>query len=112
RQRSQLKQLSVSSGEISDIATLDANWYFIDYQPSFAGYLLSDGKSLFTLDTQQKLQKLPFENYAFLHYPTLAPNGKALSYTHATASGNIYLQPLNTQAPVALTSGTAHSWQG
>ena len=112
RQRSQLKQLSVSSGEISDIAALDANWYFIDYQPSFAGYLLSDGKSLFTLDTQQKLQKLPFENYAFLHYPTLAPNGKALSYTHATASGNIYLQPLNTHAPVALTSGTAHSWQG
>ena len=112
RQRSQLKQLSVSSGEISDIATLDANWYFIDYQASFAGYLLSDGKSLFTLDAQQKLHKLPFENYAFLHYPSLAPNGKALSYTHATASGNIYLQPLNTQAPVALTSGTAHSWQG
>lgn len=112
RQRSQLKQLSVSSGEISDIATLDANWYFIDYQPSFAGYLLSDGKSLFTLDAQQKLQKLPFENYAFLHYPTLAPDGKAISYTHATASGNIYRQPLNTQSPIALTSGTAHSWLG
>ncbi|MEH8019412.1 winged helix-turn-helix domain-containing protein [Rheinheimera muenzenbergensis] len=112
QQRSQLKQLIVSSGEISDIATLDANWYFIDYQPSFAGYLLSDGKSLFTLDAQQKLHKLPFENYAFLHYPTLAANGKALSYTHATASGNIYLQPLNTQAPIALTSGTAHSWRG
>ena len=112
QQRSQLKRLSLSSGEISDIATLDANWYFVDYQPAFGAYLLSDGKSLFTLDSAQTLQQLPFENYAFLHYPTLAPNGEALSYTHATVSGNIYQQALNGQKPKALTRGTAHSWQG
>ena len=112
QQRSQIKLLSTKAGEITDVKTLDANWYFIAYNKAFGGYLLSDGKGLFALDGQQQLTKLHFENYAFLHYPALSPTGRQLSYTQAKINGNIFSLDLTGQQVTKLSHSTMHDWQG
>lgn len=112
QKRSQIKLLSVTTGEISDVTTLDANWYFIDYNKAEGGYLLSDGKNLFRLDSQQQLSMLNFENYAFLHYPALAPSGRALTYTQARIHGNVFSIDVNKNQQTQLTQAKAHDWQG
>ncbi|MBZ9612288.1 winged helix-turn-helix domain-containing protein [Rheinheimera maricola] len=112
QQRSQIKLLSTTTAEISDVKTLDANWYFIAYNKAFGGYLLSDGKGLFALDEQQQLTKLHFENYAFLHYPALSPTGRQLSYTQAKINGNIFSLDLTGQQISQLSHSTMHDWQG
>lgn len=112
QQRSQIKLLSTATAEISDVKTLDANWYFIAYNKAFGGYLLSDGKGLFALDGQQQLTKLHFENYAFLHYPALSPSGRRLSYTQAKINGNIFSLDLTGQQLSQLSHSTMHDWQG
>ncbi len=111
QQRSQIKLLSTATAEISDVKTLDANWYFIAYNKAFGGYLLSDGKGLFVLDGQQQLTKLDFENYAFLHYPALSPTGRQLSYTQAKINGNVFSLDLTGQQVRQLTHSTMHDWQ-
>ena len=110
--RSQIKLLSKNGTELTDYKTLDANWYFIDYHKAAKGYLLSDGKSLFYLNFQQELTKLAFENYAFIHYPVLSPDGRQLSYSQAKITGNIYSLDLLSHKTTQLTSATAHDWQG
>lgn len=112
QKRSQIKLLSANTGEISDVTTLDANWYFIDYNKAEGGYLLSDGKSLFRLDSQQQLSRLNFENYAFLHYPALAPSGQALTYTQAQIHGNVFSVDVTKNQRTQLTHASAHDWQG
>ena len=112
QQRSQIKLLSTTTAEISDVKTLDANWYFIAYNTAFGSYLLSDGKGLFVLDGQQQLTKLSFENYAFLHYPALSPTGHMLSYTQAKINGNIFSLDLTSGQATQLSHSTMHDWQG
>jgi DNA-binding winged helix-turn-helix (wHTH) protein len=110
--RSQIKLLSKDGAELTDYKALDANWYFIDYHKAAKGYLLSDGKALFYLNFQQELTRLAFENYAFIHYPVLSPDGRQLSYSQAKITGNIYSLDLLSQKKTQLTSATAHDWQG
>lgn len=112
QRRSQIKLLSTTTGEITDLATLDANWYFIVYSKPFGGYLLSDGKGLFLLNKQQQLTKLTFENYAFLHFPGLSPSGSQLTYTQAKINGNIHSASLPANEVNQLTHSTMHDWQG
>ena len=112
KKRSQIKTLSATTGEIRDVTTLDANWYFIDYNKAEGGYLLSDGKNLFRLDSQQQLTMLNFENYAFLHYPALAPSGRALTYTQAKILGNVFSVDVSKNQRTQLTQAKAHDWQG
>jgi DNA-binding winged helix-turn-helix (wHTH) protein/Tol biopolymer transport system component len=112
QKRSQIKLLSITTGEISDVTTLDSNWYFIDYNKADGGYLLSDGKNLFRLDSQQQLSRLNFENYAFLHYPALAPSGRALTYTQAKIHGNVFSVDVSKNQRIQLTHASAHDWQG
>ena len=112
QKRSQIKLLSTMTGEISDVKTLDANWYFIAHDKTFGGYILSDGKGLFVLDGQQQLTKLNFENYAFLHYPALSPTGRQLAYTQAEINGNVFSFDLNGDQVTQLTHSTMHDWQG
>lgn len=112
QQRSKIKLLSTTTAEISDVKTLDANWYFIAYEKAFGGYLLSDGKGLFALDEQRQLTKLNFENYAFLHYPALSPTGRQLTYTQAKINGNIFSVYLAGNQVTQLTHSTMHDWQG
>ncbi len=110
--RSQIKLLAKNGTELTDYKTLDANWYFIVYHPTTHGYLLSDGKALFYLDSTQELSRLDFENYAFIHYPVLSPDGLLLSYSQAKIKGNIYSLDLFSQKTTQLSSATAHDWQG
>ncbi|MCT6699830.1 winged helix-turn-helix domain-containing protein [Rheinheimera sp. 4Y26] len=110
--RSQIKLFAKNGTELTDYKTLDANWYFIVYHPTANGYLLSDGKALFYLNNNKELSRLAFENYAFLHYPVLSPDGKLLSYSQAKITGNIYSLDLLSHQQTQLTSATAHDWQG
>ncbi len=110
--RSQIKLLAKNGAELTDYKTLDANWYFIVYHSTAKGYLLSDGKALFYLDSDKELVRLAFENYAFIHYPVLSPDGLLLSYSQAKIKGNIYSLDLFSQKKTQLTSATAHDWQG
>ena len=112
QQRSQLKLLSTDSAELSDYQTLDTNWYFVAYHQASRGYLLSDGKALFYLNAAKHLNKLTFENYAFIHYPAIAPDGRQISYTQANISGNLFSLPLTGGEPQQLTSTSRHDWQG
>lgn len=112
KKRSQIKLLSKNGAELTDYKTLDANWYFIVYHATAKGYLLSDGKRLFYLSPEQELSRLAFENYAFIHYPVLSPDGRLLSYSQARIFGNIYSLDLGSQKKTQLTSATAHDWQG
>lgn len=112
QQRSQIKQLSTDTAVLTDYQTLDANWYFITYHQAARGYLLSDGKALFYLDAAQQLRKLIFENYAFIHYPALSPDGRHISYTQANISGHLFSQPLAGGQPQQMTSSSRHDWQG
>ena len=112
QRRSQIKLLSTTTGEITDLKTLDANWYFISYASSFSGYLLSDGKELFHLNEQLQFNPLSFENYAFLHYPSLSPDAQHLTFTQAKMKGNIFSSDLVSSQLSQLTSSTMHDWQG
>lgn len=112
KKRSQIRLLAKNGTELTDYKTLDANWYFIDYHQAAKGYLLSDGKALFYLNPKQELSKLAFENYAFIHYPVLSPDGRRLSYSQAKITGNIYALDLANHSQTQLTSATAHDWQG
>ena len=112
QRRSQIKLLSTTTGEITDLKTLDANWYFISYASSFNGYLLSDGKELFHLNEQLQFSELNFENYAFLHYPSLSPDAQHLTFTQAKMKGNIFSSDLVSSQLSQLTSSTMHDWQG
>jgi DNA-binding winged helix-turn-helix (wHTH) protein/Tol biopolymer transport system component len=112
QRRSQIKLLSTTTGEITDLKTLDANWYFISYASSFSGYLLSDGKELFHLNEQLQFSKLSFENYAFLHYPSLSPDAQHLTFTQAKIKGNIFRLDLVSHQATPLTRSTMHDWQG
>gem|GEM_PF-1687731 len=112
KKRSQIKLLSKNGAKLTDYKTLDANWYFIVYHATAKGYLLSDGKRLFYLSPEQELSRLAFENYAFIHYPVLSPDGRLLSYSQARIFGNIYSLDLGSQKKTQLTSATAHDWQG
>lgn len=112
QQRSQIKLLSTDTAVLTDYQTLDANWYFITYHQAARGYLLSDGKALLYLDAAQQLRKVIFENYAFVHYPALSPDGRHVSYTQANISGNLFSLPLAGGQPQQLTSSSRHDWQG
>lgn len=112
QRRSQIKLLSTTTGEITDLKTLDANWYFISYASSFNGYLLSDGKELFHLNEQLQFSKLSFENYAFLHYPSLSPDARHLTFTQSKIKGNIFSLDLVSTQLSQLTHSTMHDWQG
>ncbi len=112
QQRSQLKLLSTDSAELTDYQTLDTNWYFVAYHQANRGYLLSDGKALFYLNAAKHLNKLTFENYAFIHFPAIAPDGRHISYTQANISGNLFGLPLAGGEPQQLTSSSRHDWQG
>lgn len=112
QRRSQIKLLSTTTGEITDLKTLDANWYFISYACSFNGYLLSDGKELFHLNEQLQFNQLSFENYAFLHYPSLSPDAQHLTFTQAKMKGNIFSSDLVSSQLSQLTHSTMHDWQG
>lgn len=112
QRRSQIKLLFTATGEISDLKTLDANWYFISYAKSFTGYLLSDGKELFHLNELQQLSTLSFENYDFLHYPSLSPVAQQLTFTQAKMKGNIFSSDLASNRVHQLTYSTMHDWQG
>lgn len=112
KKRSQIKLLAKNGTELADYKTLDANWYFIVYHHTAKGYLLSDGKALFYLSNNKEISRLAFENYAFIHYPVLSPDGLLLSYSQANISGNIYSLDLLSQKKTQLTSATAHDWQG
>lgn len=112
QRRSQIKLLSTTTGEITDLKTLDANWYFISYASSLSGYLLSDGKELFHLNEQLQFSKLSFVNYAFLHYPSLSPDAQHLTFTQAKMKGNIFSSDLVSTQLSQLTYSTMHDWQG
>ena len=112
QRRSQIKLLSTTTGEITDLKTLDANWYFISYARSFNGYLLSDGKELFHLNEQLQFNPLSFENYAFLHYPSLSSDAQHLTFTQAKMKGNIFSSDLVSSQVIQLTDSTMHDWQG
>jgi len=112
QQRSQLKLLSTDNTELTDYQTLDTNWYFVAYHQANRSYLLSDGKALFYLNAAKHFSKLTFENYAFIHYPAIAQDGRHISYTQANISGNLFSLPLAGGEPQQLTSSSRHDWQG
>lgn len=112
QQRSQLKWLHSGTAGLTTQQTLDHNWYFMAYDETRPGYLLSDGKQLFYLSNNQQLQPLAFENADFLHYPVISPDGRHISYTHARLHGNLFQQPLPAGPPLQLTDTGRHSWQG
>lgn len=109
---SQIKQFSLLNHDITQVKSLDANWYFIDAHPNGEDYLLSDGKSLFQLNSTGELLAIGFENYDFLHYPSLSLDGKKMLYTQANIKGNISTINLLTDEYSRLTHSNMHDWQG
>src|SRR5690606_6363523 len=53
-----------------------------------------------------------FENYAFLHYPSLSPDAQHLTFTQAKIKGNIFSSDLVSTQLSQLTHSTMHDWQG
>jgi len=112
RHISQVKRYSLQTGDLTHIATLDANWYFIEKHPLKTGYLLSDGKGLFQLNERGEKSPIVFENYAFLHYPSLSRDGSKITYTQSSIQGDISAVDLVSGQHNKLTSATSHDWQG
>lgn len=112
QQRSQIKLLTTDTATLTDYKTLDANWYFLAYHQAGQGYLLSDGKALFYLDNTRKISPLTFENYAFIHYPALSPDGRHISYTRADIQGDLFSLQWPDEQPQPLTASSRHNWQG
>lgn len=109
---SQIWHLSIPDRSFTLFASLDQNWYFIDTNPNFSAYLLSDGKSLFQLNASAHLLPITFENYAFLHFPGFSPDGQKLIYTRATFKGDIGWHNIRNAEAAFWTDANAHSWQG
>jgi len=108
--QSQIRLLDVQSKRVETIATLDENWYFITYADVSKGYLLSDGKRLRYLDNQNELSEIAFENYEFLHFPTMSVNGQHLSFTLKKINGNVFVQRFDAEQARSLTQSNRHSW--
>ncbi|WMN60753.1 winged helix-turn-helix domain-containing protein [Pseudoalteromonas xiamenensis] len=108
--RSQIWLLDVQSKQVTTIATLDENWYFVTYSEATKGYLLSDGKRLRYLDNHNELSDIDFENYEFLHFPTMSTNGQHLSFTLKKINGNVFVRRFDEAHARPLTQSNRHSW--
>lgn len=112
QQKSQIKLLATDTATLTDYQTLDANWYFLTYHQAGQGYLLSDGKALFYLDNTKKISPITFENYAFIHYPALSPDGRHISYTRTDIQGDLFSLQWPDGQRQPLTTAARHNWQG
>ncbi|WP_046004032.1 winged helix-turn-helix domain-containing protein [Pseudoalteromonas rubra] len=111
RQRhSIIKRFSLTDGKSEVIADLGPNWYFINYVEALNGYLLSDGKHLQFLDESNQLKDIAFENYDFLHFPSVSPNGKLLTFTQTKLQGDAYIHWYEQGEAQRLSNSNRHTW--
>ena len=92
---SQIRVWNTKTSQISTLASLNQNRYFIDYHPTLNQILLSDGRSLSYVDENGKQNAINFEHYDFIQFPQYAPNSDGILISHGKYDIDIHAAPID-----------------
>lgn len=92
---SQVKTLSLGSGELEHVISLNRNRYFISWHPSNKSILFSDGRLLNLVDLDGSTSPVNFENFDFARHPHFTPDGKGILVSLGKLDTDILISPFN-----------------
>ena len=78
----EIKKFDIRNGNVTHIATLDKNRYFIHVHEMTNSIMLSDGRKLSYINVLNEYQPINFVHYDFIQYPQFSPDGSEVLISH------------------------------
>ncbi len=94
-----IKTLRPGDEELTDVATLDENMYFLSWHPDRDSLLISDGRGLSSLDLSGNVTRINYENFDFIQRPQFTPDGEGIILSQGKLDMDIVLGAADGDAP-------------